>query len=135
MRVKGGSTTRQRRKATKKSVEGSWGTRHTSYRVARQTGIRASQYAYIDRKKKKRDFRKLWILRINASVKNLGYNYSKFMHQLKVKNITINRKMLSELAINQPNEFKKLVDDIMSDIKTETKKEAKIKTNNETKAE
>ncbi len=114
MRVKGGSVTRQRRKKVKNSVEGSWGTRHTSYRTARQTQIRAGQYGFADRKRKKRDFRKLWIARINAGVKQEGYNYSQFMHALKVKNIDVNRKMLSELAISQPAEFKKLVKDVMS---------------------
>lgn len=113
MRVKNTPATRQRRKKVKKAAEGTRGTRHTSYRVARQTNIRSGQYAFRDRKARKRDFRKLWIQRINASVKAMGYNYSTFMHNLKANNININRKMLSELAINQPSEFKSLVEKVM----------------------
>ncbi|MGL4951047.1 MAG: 50S ribosomal protein L20 [Mycoplasma sp.] len=113
MRVKGGPTTRRRRKKWLKAAEGSWGTRHTSYRIAKQTVIRASEYAYNDRKKRKNDFRKLWIARINAAVREMGYTYSDFMHQLKVNNIEINRKLLSELAINNPSEFELLVKKVM----------------------
>lgn len=113
MRVKGGYVTRQRRKRWLKRAEGSWGTRHTSYRIARQTVIRASQYAYNDRRKRKNDFRKLWIARINAAVREQGYTYSAFMCALKKSNININRKMLSELAINNPNEFNELVKKVM----------------------
>jgi large subunit ribosomal protein L20 len=114
MRIKGGATTRQRRKATKKRVEGAWGTKHTSYKIARQTLLRSADYAYRDRKARKRDFRKLWNSRINASVRALGYNYSTFINGLHKAKITINRKMLSELAINNPEEFKVLVDKVMS---------------------
>ena len=113
MRVKGGSVTRQRRKKWLEQAEGSWGTRHTSFRVAKQTVVRASTYAYADRRTKKSDFRKLWIARINAAVRAEGYTYSAFMNQLKKHNININRKMLSELAINQPDEFKALVKSVM----------------------
>lgn len=113
MRVKGGTVTRRRHKAVLKQAEGTWGTRHTSYRIAKQTIIRAGEYAYRDRRNKKRDFRRLWIARINAAVRELGYTYSAFMHQLNEKKIEINRKMLSELAINNPNEFKSLVESVM----------------------
>ncbi len=113
MRVKGGTVTRRRHKAVLKQAEGTWGTRHTSYRIAKQTIIRAGEYAYRDRKNKKRDFRRLWISRINAAVRELGYTYSAFMHELSAKKIEINRKMLSELAINNPEEFKALVDSVM----------------------
>ncbi|MGL4948187.1 MAG: 50S ribosomal protein L20 [Mycoplasma sp.] len=113
MRVKGGPTTRRRRKKWLKAAEGSWGTRHTSYRIAKQTVIRAAEYAYNDRKKRKSNFRKLWIARINAAVREMGYTYSDFMHQLKVHNIEINRKVLSELAINNPSEFELLVKKVM----------------------
>lgn len=117
MRVKSGTVTRKRHKAVLKQAEGSWGTRHTSYRIARQTIIRAGEYAYRDRKNKKRNFRRLWIARINAAVRANGYKYSDFMHQLHVSNITINRKMLSELAINNPDDFKKLCDQVMANKK------------------
>ena len=113
MRVKGGTVTRRRHKAVLKQAEGTWGTRHTSYRIAKQTIIRAGEYAYRDRKNKKRDFRRLWISRINAAVRELGYTYSSFMHELSAKKIEINRKMLSELAINNPEEFNALVESVM----------------------
>lgn len=113
MRTTTGPVTKQRRKKWLKKAEGTWGVNHSSYRNAKQTVIKASQYAYRDRKNKKRDFRKLWINRINVSVRALGYTYSSFMAQLKVKKIDINRKMLSELAIHNPEEFKKLVHFVM----------------------
>ena len=113
MRVKGGYVTRQRRKRWLKRAEGSWGTRHTSFRIAKQTVIRAAQYSYNDRRKKKNDFRKLWIARINAAVRQTGFTYSQFINALKKKNISINRKMLSELAINNPKEFEELVKTVM----------------------
>lgn len=114
MRVKGGNSTRIRRKKWLKQAEGSYGTRHISYRIARQTVIRASQYAFADRKAKKSDFRQLWITRINAAVRNLGYTYSKFMAKVHEKNIDINRKMLAELAVNNIDEFNSLVKSIMN---------------------
>ncbi|MDE5651611.1 MAG: 50S ribosomal protein L20 [Ureaplasma sp.] len=113
MRIKTGTTTRRRHKAVLRQAEGTWGTRHTSYRIAKQTIIRAGEYAYRDRKNKKRDFRRLWIARINAAVRENGFTYSEFMHQLKVNNISINRKMLSELAIQNPEEFKNLCYKVM----------------------
>ena len=113
MRVKGGNTTRNRRKKWLDQAEGSYGTRHVSYRIARQTVIRASQYAFADRKSKKSDFRKLWITRINAAVRNLGFTYSKFMAKIHEKKIDINRKMLSELAINNIEEFNSFVKTVM----------------------
>lgn len=114
MRVKGGATTRQRRKAIKRRVEGAWGTKHTSFKIARQTMIRSADYAYVGRKQKKRNFRKLWIQRINAAVRPMGYSYSRFINALEQNKIEINRKLLSELAINNPEEFKKLVDSVMT---------------------
>lgn len=117
MRIKTGNITRKRHKAVLKQAEGSWGTRHTSYRIARQTIIRAGEYAYRDRKNKKRDFRRLWIARINAAARNYGYTYSQLMHQLSVQNIAVNRKMLAELAINNPEEFKGLVQKVMNERK------------------
>ncbi len=114
MRVKTGPTTRQRRKRWLKKAEGTHGINHKSYRNAKQTVIKSSQYAYRDRKNKKRDFRRLWIQRINAAVRKEGYTYSQFIDQLHKKGIAINRKMLSELAIHNPEEFSKLVKDVMS---------------------
>ncbi|BAC44705.1 50S ribosomal protein L20 [Malacoplasma penetrans] len=113
MRVKTGPTTRRRRKSWLKKAEGAWGINSTSYRNAKQTVMQASKYAYRDRKNKKRDFRKLWIARINAAIRKENYTYSAFMHKLKQKEIAINRKMLSELAIQNPEEFKKFVHSVM----------------------
>ncbi|MDR3249798.1 MAG: 50S ribosomal protein L20 [Mycoplasmataceae bacterium] len=113
MRSTNGPKTRARRKQVKDRVSGAWGTKHTSYKIARQTMIRSAMYAFAHRKNKKRDFRKLWINRINGSVKALGYNYSTFINALKKNNIQINRKMLSEMAINDPEQFKLIVDKVM----------------------
>lgn len=110
MRATNGVATHKRRKAMKRKVEGSWGTRHTTYKTAHQTYVQAQEYAYRDRKNKKRDFRKLWIARINAACRPLGITYSCLMHGLKAHEININRKMLSELAINNPDQFKALVE-------------------------
>ena len=112
MRVTYSVSTRKRRKAIKRKVEGSWGTRHTSFKIAHQTYVQANEYAYIGRKQKKREFRKLWIARINSACRPLGITYSHLVNGLKKKNIQINRKMLSELAINQPKEFAKIVEQI-----------------------
>jgi large subunit ribosomal protein L20 len=114
MRATNGSVTRQRRKAIKKRVAGAWGTKHTSYKIARQTLIRSEMYALRDRRAKKRDFRRLWIARITAAIRPLGYNYSTFINALTKQNVEVNRKMLSELAITNPNEFKALVDKVMT---------------------
>ncbi len=114
MRAKTGPVTRQRRKRWLKKAEGTHGINHKSYRNAKQTVIKSSQYAYRDRKAKKREFRRLWIQRINAAVRQEGYTYSQFMDALNKKGIAINRKMLSELAIHNPDEFKKLLNDVMS---------------------
>jgi large subunit ribosomal protein L20 len=113
MRVKGGHVTKQRRKSIKKQVSGAWGTKHTSFKIAKQTLLRSADYAYRDRKARKRDFRKLWNARINAAIRPLGYNYSTFINALHKNKILINRKMLSELAISEPNAFKSLVEQVM----------------------
>lgn len=109
MRVKNSVATRARRKKYIKKAEGSYGTRHKSYKNARQTVIKAGVYAFRDRRTKKRDFRKLWISRINSALTNENISYSKFIHQLKDANIDINRKMLSEMAISNPEAFSELV--------------------------
>lgn len=114
MRVKGGYTTNRRRRAILKKAEGFWGNRHISYRVARQSLIKAAQYAYRDRRNKKRDFRRLWIGRINASVRSLGFSYSEFMATLRKNNIALNRKMLSEWAIHDFSAFEQFVKSVMN---------------------
>ncbi|MGB9668659.1 MAG: 50S ribosomal protein L20 [Thermosulfidibacteraceae bacterium] len=110
MRVKGGPKTRWRRKKWLKLAKGYWGAKSRLYKIAKQTVIKALTYAYRDRKVRKREFRRLWILRINAAVRSYGLKYSEFIHGLKLANVGINRKMLAELAINQPEVFKYLVD-------------------------
>ena len=109
-RVKGAMMTRKRRNKTLKLAKGYWGSKSKHFRVANQAVMKSLSYAYTGRRLKKRDFRSLWITRINAACKMNGMNYSTFMHGLKVAGIEINRKMLSELAISDPAAFTKLVE-------------------------
>lgn len=108
-RVKFGKVTRSRRKRWIKRAKGYYGLKKNSYKKAHEQVVRSMAYAFIGRKEKKRNFRKLWIVRINAAVRPYNLSYSKFMFGLKNANIDINRKMLSELAINNPLEFEKIV--------------------------
>ena len=110
MRVKGGPATRNRRKKILKLAKGYYGSKHALFRTAKQQVTKGLFYAFRDRKQKKRDFRKLWIVRINAAANQCGMNYSTLMHGLKVANININRKMLSELAINDFAAFAQLAE-------------------------
>lgn len=109
---------KKRRKKWLKKAQGSFGINHRSYRNAKQTVLKASKYAYRDRKNKKRTFRSLWILRINGGLKVYGCNYAVFMKLLKQHHIIINRKMLSEMAIHHPQAFKSLIDKVMFSNKT-----------------
>lgn len=98
-RTKGGVVTRRRHKKVLKLAKGYFGSKHTLYKTANAQVMKSLSYAYRDRKRKKRDFRRLWIARINAGARINNISYSKLMHGLKLANIEINRKMLSELAI------------------------------------
>jgi len=109
-RVKGGYVTRRRRNRILKLAKGYFGSKHTLYKTANQQVMKSLSYAYRDRKNRKRDFRKLWIARINAAARLNGLSYSKLMHGLKLANIDINRKMLSEIAIHDEATFKSLVE-------------------------
>ena len=109
MRVKGGTVTHARRKRMLKRASGYFGSKHLLFKTAKEQVQHSLRYAYIDRRKLKRDYRKLWIRRINASCRMNDISYSKFMYGLKVANINVNRKMLSELAINDPKAFSELV--------------------------
>ena len=109
-RVKGAMMTRKRRNKTLKMAKGYWGARSKHFRVANEAVMKSLTYAYVGRKLKKRDFRSLWITRISAACKMNGMNYSTFMHGLKVAGIQINRKMLSELAVNDAAAFAQLVE-------------------------
>ena len=112
MRVKGGIVTHRRRKKWLKLAKGYWGHKSIGFKVAKQQVVKSWTYAFRDRKQVKRNFRKLWIARINAAVRNNGLTYSRFINGLKKANIEINRKMLSELAIQNPDVFQKIVDQV-----------------------
>lgn len=104
-RVKGAMMTRKRRNKILKLAKGYWGSKSTHYKMANQAVMKSLTYAYVGRKRKKRDYRQLWISRINAACKTNGMNYSRFMHGLKLAGIDMNRKMLSETAIHNPAAF------------------------------
>jgi len=107
-RIRGAVTTRKRRKKILKLAKGYWGSKSKHFKMANQAVMKSLTYAYIGRKQKKRDYRRLWIMRINAGCKANGLNYSRFMHGLKLSGINLNRKMLSEMAIHEPEAFKQL---------------------------
>lgn len=109
-RVKGAMHTRKRRKKILKLAKGFRGAKSTNFRIANQAVMKSLVYAYVGRKQKKRDFRRLWITRISAACKMNGINYSQFMNGLKKANIDINRKMLSEIAIADAAAFTALVE-------------------------
>ena len=108
-RVKRGVTSRAKHKKVLKAVKGQWGRRKNTIRVARQAMEKAMQYAYRDRRNKKRDFKSLWIQRINAGVRLEGLTYSKFINGLNKTGIKIDRKILAELAYDNPEAFKTIV--------------------------
>ena len=109
-RVKGGVTAKKRHKRVLKQAKGYYGAKSKLYRPANQAVMKSLNYAYSGRKQRKRDFRKLWISRINAAARLNGMNYSTFISGLKKANIEINRKVLSEMAIQDPEGFTKLVE-------------------------
>jgi len=109
-RVKGALATRKRRKKILKLAKGYWGSKSRHFKMAKQAVMKSGNYAYIGRKQKKRDFRRLWIARINAACRANGTTYSVFMNGLKKAGITLNRKMLSEIAIADEAAFKALVE-------------------------
>ena len=99
-RTKGGVVSRRRRNRVLKQAKGFFGSKHCLYKVANQQVMKSLVYAYRDRKNNKRNFRKLWIVRINAASRALGLSYNQLMHGLKLANVDINRKMLADLAVN-----------------------------------
>ena len=109
-RIKGGLNAKKKHNRILKLAKGYRGARSNQYRVAKQSVMRALTSAYAGRKQKKRQFRQLWIARINAACRMNGMSYSKFMYGLKKAEVEINRKMLSEMAINDPEGFKSLVE-------------------------
>ncbi|WP_172368891.1 50S ribosomal protein L20 [Sporosarcina jiandibaonis] len=109
-RVKGGVERRKRHKRVLKLAKGYYGSKHRLYRTANEQVMRSFNYAYRDRRQRKRDFRKLWITRINAAARMNGLSYSNMMHGLKVAGIDINRKMLADLAVSDAQAFTQLAD-------------------------
>ena len=111
-RAKGGPKTRARRKKRLKMAKGYWGAKHRLYRTATEAVDKALVYAYRDRKARKREFRSLWIARINAAVRPLGLSYSLFINGLKKAGVTLDRKVLSDLAITDPSGFARLAETV-----------------------
>ena len=109
MRVKGGTVTHARRKKVLKRAKGYFGSKHLLFKTAHEQVMHSMHYAYVSRRTIKRDYRKLWIVRINAAARNYDMSYSTLMHGLKVAGININRKMLSEMAITDEKGFEQLV--------------------------
>ncbi|MDO5123716.1 MAG: 50S ribosomal protein L20 [Eubacteriales bacterium] len=109
-RVKGAMMTRKRRKKVLKLAKGYYGAKSRHFKMAKQAVMKSGNYAYIGRKQRKRDFRRLWITRISAACKLNGTNYSKFMNGLKKADIALNRKMLAEIAVSDPAAFAQLVE-------------------------
>ena len=109
-RVKGAVTTRARHKKVLKRAKGYYGAKSIRFRMANQAVMKSGMYAYVGRKNKKRDFRRLWIARINAAARQNGMSYSKFISGLKKANININRKMLAELAVTDSAAFTKIAE-------------------------
>ena len=109
-RIKGAMMTRKRRNKVLSMANGYYGSKHSLFKTAKQAVMKSGNYAYIGTKQKKRDFRRLWITRISAACKANGTNYSTFMNGLKKAGVTLNRKMLSEIAIADPAAFTALVE-------------------------
>lgn len=112
MRVKTGTVRRADHKKVLKAAKGFWMTRHKRFKVAHEAVLHAGQYAYNGRRIRRRDFRKLWIVRLNAALQPFEIKYSVFIKSLKDHKIELNRKMLSELAINDPAAFKSIIDSL-----------------------
>ena len=108
-RVRRGTKKSRRRSKILKLAKGFWGARSSNYRTAKEAVERALLYAYRDRRTRKRDFRRLWIIRIKAAAENNGLSYSRFIHGLKELNIELDRKILAELAVNSPQNFFEIV--------------------------
>ena len=133
-RVKGSTIHRARRKKVMEEAKGYFGSKHRLYKSAKEQVMHSGKYAYRDRRQKKRDFRKLWITRINAACRENEISYSKFINGLSKAGVTVNRKMLSEIAIDNPKSFSDLVTiakdaldgKVVKEVKKETKKEVKI---------
>src|SRR5690625_3441042 len=113
-RVKRGPIARRRRKRVLKLAKGYYGSKHALFRTAKQQVMKSGQYAYRDRRQRKRDFRKLWITRINAAARLNDISYSQLMHGLRTAGIEVNRKMLADLAVNDEKAFTEIVNQAKS---------------------
>lgn len=122
-RVKGGTIHRARRAKVMKAAKGYFGSKHRLYKTAKEQVMHSLTYAYRDRRQKKRDFRKLWITRINAACRMNNISYSKFINGLSKAGVTVNRKMLSEIAIDNPQAFSELVKIAVSGLEGKVSKE------------
>jgi len=132
-RVKSGVETKRRHKKVLKEASGYFGSKHRLYKSAKEQLMHSSVYAYRDRRQKKREFRKLWITRINAACRLCDISYSKFINGLNKAGVEINRKMLSELAINDMNAFKSLAEIAKTGVIKEVKEEKKVVKKEDTK--
>ncbi|MGB9883333.1 MAG: 50S ribosomal protein L20 [Microgenomates group bacterium] len=112
VRVKPGKTTRKRHKKVLELAKGYWMTRHKQFKKAKEATLHAGEYAFVGRKRRKRDFRRLWIIRLNAAVRALGMKYSQFINFLKNKKIEVDRKILSKIAVEKPQIFEKIFEKI-----------------------
>lgn len=110
MRVKGGTVTRRRHKKIIQMTKGQWGTRSKLFRRANEAMMKSYWYAYRDRRQRRRDFRRLWIARINAATRSHGLSYSRFVHGLKQANVDLDRKVLADLAVRDEATFAAVVD-------------------------
>jgi len=134
-RIKGGTVARNRRKKILKQAKGYFGSKHRLFKTAKEQLMHSWVYAYRDRKNNKRNFRKLWITRINAACRENNISYSKFIDGLTKSKIAVNRKMLSELAIDSPSSFKNLVEISKSTLEGKEYKPAKVVAKKEVKEE
>lgn len=109
VRVKGGVHTRRKHKKILGQAKGFWMTRHKQFKKAKEATLHAGQYAYDGRKLKKRNFRTLWIVRLNAALRSMGMNYNSFIHKLHEKKIGLDRKVMAQIAVEHPSVFEKIV--------------------------
>jgi large subunit ribosomal protein L20 len=110
MRVKGGFVTRRRHKKIINMTKGQWGTKSTLFRRANEAMMKSNWYAYRDRRQRRRDFRRLWIARINAGARQNGMSYSRFIHGLKQANVSLDRKVLADIAVRDAEAFSQIVE-------------------------
>jgi|SRR3954451_21301525 large subunit ribosomal protein L20 len=110
MRATNAVARKRRKKKVLREARGYWGRKHSSYRLAHEQVMRSGQYAYRDRRARKRDFRRLWIVRINAAARREGMSYSQLMHGLKEAEIEVNRKMLADVAVRDPEAFRRFAE-------------------------